>query len=181
MFSDAQYTLGMTTPMDIPSKHAQQAWWIQFRRVLVVPVMAIMANIQPELAGLYTCQIYLPPSDSVSFFQRRPRSYCQKLTRIQSGWPGQALAKQIWSGSKTVCQNHQACFWQNATSLIPVSHFQTQLRSSAVGQNHIVQTSLDPVWFWLTIPGLGRISPVYLVLADHSRFGQDQSSLFGSG
>ena len=189
MFSDAQYTLGMTTPMDIPSKHAQQACWIQFRRVLVVPVMAIMANIQPELAGLYTCQIYLPTSDSVSFFQRRPRSYCQKLTRIQSGWPGQALAKQIWSGSKTVCQNHQACFWQNATSLIPVSHFQTQLRSSAVGQNDesycANQSSiwfwLIPVWFWLTIPGLGRISPVYLVLADHSRFGQDQSSLFGSG
>ena len=89
-----------------------------------------------------------------------PDRIVKKLTRIQSGWPGEALAKQIWSGSKTVCQNHQACFWQNATSLIPVSHFQTQLHSSAVGQNHIVQTSLDPIWLWLTIPGLGKISQV---------------------
>ena len=136
----------------MPSKSC----WIQFRRVLVLPVMAIMANIQPELAGLYTCQIYLPTSDSVSFFQRRPRSYCQKLTRIQSGWPGQALAKQIWSGSKTVCQNHQACFWQNDTSF-PFS-------------DSVAFFSGWPESYCANQPGS------YLVLADHTRFGQDQSS-----
>ena len=37
----------------------------------------------------HLCQIQLSTSDSALFFQRRPRSYCEKPNRIQSGrpWP----------------------------------------------------------------------------------------------
>ena len=49
------------------------------------------------------------------FFERRPGSYCAKLSQIQSGWPGQVLAKCILSGSKPVCKNHQTQLWQNTT------------------------------------------------------------------
>ena len=56
------------------------------------------------------CLIQLPASDSVPFFQRRHGSRCAKPTRIPSGWPGQVLAKRIWSESKPVCRNHRARF-----------------------------------------------------------------------
>ena len=84
-------------------------------------------------------QIWLPAFDLVPFFQRRLGSYCAKLARIWSGWPDQVLAKRIWSGSKPVCKNHQEQFWQNATGLLPVSHFQTLLHSSTDGPDLIVQ------------------------------------------
>ena len=85
------------------------------------PVMAVMARI-----GLnYMCQIQLGASSSVPFFQRRPGSFCAKPAWIQSGWPGQTRrAKSIWSKNKLVCKNHLAWFWQNVTSLLPVSHLQ---------------------------------------------------------
>ena len=60
-------------------------------------------SMQPESVRLST-------SVSVPFFQRRHGSYCAKPTRIRSGWPGQGLAKRIWSGSKLVCRNHLARF-----------------------------------------------------------------------
>ena len=47
---------------------------------------------------------------------RRPGSYSAKLAQIQSGWPGQVLARCIWSESEPMCKNRQAWFWQNATS-----------------------------------------------------------------
>ena len=37
-------------------------------------------------------------------------SCCAKPTRIRSGWPGQGLAKRIWSGTKLVCRNHLTRF-----------------------------------------------------------------------
>ena len=58
-------------------------------------------------------------------------------------------------GSKPVCKNHRARFWQNAISLLPVSHFQTQLCSSADNRDHTVQNQprsdlvlADRVGFW---------------------------------
>ena len=45
-----------------------------------------------------------------SVFPRRHGSYWAKLTQIRYGWPGQGLAKCIWSGSKLVCRNHRAWF-----------------------------------------------------------------------
>ena len=61
-------------------------------------------------------------------------TYCAKPTRFRSGWPGKFLA-----GSKPVCNNHRARFWQNATAPLSVSHFQTRLRSSADRPDHTVQ------------------------------------------
>ena len=103
----------------------------------------------------HLCQIQLSTSDSALFFQRRPRSYCEKPNHIQSGWPGQGLAECIWSRSKLVCKNHQAWFWQNGTSPLPVSHFQSLLCSSTDDPDHIVQNQprsvlvlADCVRFW---------------------------------
>ena len=81
----------------------------------------------------HICWIQLPASNSDPFFQRRLGSYCAILAWIQSGWPGQVLAKCIWSG------NHQAQFWQYVTGLHPVTHFQTWLHSSTDGSDHSVQ------------------------------------------
>ena len=56
------------------------------------------------------CRIRLPATVSVPFFKRRHGSYGSKPTRIRSEWPGQGLAKRIWSGSKPVCRNYLARF-----------------------------------------------------------------------
>ena len=98
-------------------------------------VMAVMASVQPELGRVITCRIWLP-AFSVPFFHRRPKSYRAKPARIRSGWPGQGLAKRIWSRSKPVCTNHRARFWRNATGPLPVSHLQTGLRSTTDGLDH---------------------------------------------
>ena len=66
----------------------------------------LAARIRPD----HICLIQLSASDSVPFFQRWHGSYCAKPTQIQSGWPGQGLAKCMWSGSKPVCRNHWAWF-----------------------------------------------------------------------
>ena len=66
--------------MYLPGKNARsnlEAFWLW-------PVMAIMTDrIGPD----HICQIWLPVSDLVPFFKRRPRSYCIKLAWIWSGWP----------------------------------------------------------------------------------------------
>ena len=48
-----------------------------------------------------TCQIRLPTSDSVLFFQGRSGSYCAKWTRIWSWWPDHFWPNH-WPGSKAV-------------------------------------------------------------------------------
>ena len=80
-------------------------------------------------AGLYICQIWLHAPSSVLFSRRRPRR-------------------------ELVCKNDQAQFWQNATRLLPVSHFYTWLLSSTIGPDHIVRNHpgsnlslADCVWF----------------------------------
>lgn len=81
--------------------------------------------------------------------------YCAKPAWIQSGWPGKDLAKCISSGIKPMCKNHPAWFWQNATGLLPVPHFQTPLHFSTDCSFHIVQNQpgsklvlADSVTFW---------------------------------
>ena len=71
------------------------------------------ARISPDSI----CRIRLPASVTAPFFfffffffQRRHGSYCAKPTRIRSGWPGQDLAKRIWSRNKLVRRNHLARF-----------------------------------------------------------------------
>ena len=80
-------------------------------------------------AGSYICQIRLSASDLG--LGLRPGSYCAKPARIRSGWFGQILAKGIWSGSKPVCWNLGARFWQNATGPQRVSRFQNWLHHSS--------------------------------------------------
>jgi len=89
-----------------------------------------------------------------SILPRKPGSYCAKPAPILSGWPDQLLAKCIWFGSKLVFMNQRAWFWHNATSLLPVSHFQTRMHSSTDDPDHRVQNQPRPdfvlagcVWF----------------------------------
>ena len=97
------------------------------------PVMAITASVQPESGRIHSIyRIRLPASVSAPIFQRRNGSYCAKPTRIRSRWPGQRLAKRIWSRSKPVCRNHLARF-------LAVSDFPTWFRSSTDVPDNIVQ------------------------------------------
>ena len=85
------------------------------------------------------CRIRLTASKSVPFFQRRPGSYRTKRPGSDHGWPGIVTAKRIWSRSKPVCKKYRARLLQNATSPIPVSHFQTRLSSSTDGRDLILR------------------------------------------
>ena len=72
---------------------------------------AFTARVQPESGRV----VYNARADFLDPFQFRLSTagvdrVCTELTRIRSGWPGQGLAKRIWSGRKPVCRNHQAWF-----------------------------------------------------------------------
>ena len=99
----------------------------------------------------------------VSHFQTQLHSSTDGPVHIVQSQPGSSLvlATCIWSGSKLVCKNHQARFWQNATSPLPVFHLQTQLHSSTDGLGYIVQSQpgsslvpADCVKFWPNGSGL---------------------------
>ena len=130
-----QKSLGISKP-NKQSRSDSEVFWSW-------PVMTITASVQ---AGSYmldpTSHTQIPIQ--FHFFQRRPESYCAKLIwiQIQSGWPGQVLGKGILSVSKQVCKNHH--FLQNATGLLPVSHFQTQLHSSTVQTAQIILSKTSP-------------------------------------
>ena len=102
-----------------------------------------------------TYWFHIPASFSVPFFLRKHGLYHAKLTRILPRWPGQGLAKLIWSGSKLVCRNHQARFlagcnrphYQSPTFRLGSVHPQTSWIIS-------YKTSLDPIW--LTVSGFGQ-------------------------
>ena len=95
--------------------------------------------MQPESGQITYARSKFPHLIQLCSSKEGPDHLVKKNTHIQSGWPGQGLAKCIWSRSKLVCKNHRAWFWQNATGPLPVSHFQTQLRSSTDDADHIVQ------------------------------------------
>ena len=108
------------------------------------------------------CRIRLPASVSVPFFQRRQGSYCAKPTRIRSGWSGQGLAKhRIWSGSKSVCRNHQARLLAGrnrpATSFPLSDPARLFHRRSRI---ILCKTSPGLIQFWLIVSGLGQTDPV---------------------
>ena len=96
-------------------------------------VLAVKTSVQPE------CLIRIPASDSVSVFpkawikllQNRPGSDQDVLVRV---WPNTSGQEASWCAG-----NIGPCFWQDATGPIPVSHFQTQLRSSSEVPDRIVQ------------------------------------------
>ena len=112
-------------------------------------------------AALYICWIRLPSAVSVPFFLRSHGSYRAIPTQTRSGWPGQGLANSIWSGSKLMCRNHRArVSGRTQPAPLPVSHFQTRLRSSADVPDNTVQNQpgsglvlADCVSFWPNGPG----------------------------
>ena len=144
---DHNPTIGLLKMRLQPSKHDpsnSEAFWLQPARIRLDHI----------------CWIQLPAFNSVPFFQRHG-SYRAKPAQMQSGRPGQVLAKGILSRSKPLCTNHWAQFWQNAPCLLSDSHFQTRLCSSTDDPDHMVQNQ----------PGSD------LVLANSVRFGPNGSGL----
>ena len=101
---------------------------------LVILCLQSLWPAVPQVSGVVSrvtvsdsiCRIQLPASVSALFFQRRHGSYCAKLTRIRSGWASQVLTKRICWCAEII----RPSFWQDATSPLPVSHFQTWFHSS---------------------------------------------------
>ena len=79
--------------------------------------------------GSFICLIQLPASSSVSFFQRRHGSYIYILYKTDldglSGFDDTSGLEPSWCAGVI-----GPGFWQDATSPLPVFHFQTQLQSS---------------------------------------------------
>ena len=72
----------------------------------------------------------------VRFWPNFPRSYCAKLA--QMAWSDFDQTHLVW--------------------LLPVSHFQAQLYFST--DNPDYTANMDPIWFGLTVSGLGQMDPV---------------------
>ena len=125
------------------------------------PIMAITASMQPDLlhpvcsqtwAGSDICQIQFPTCILfVSILQKKAQIILCKSSPdlIWMSWLG--FGWHLWSRRKLVCKNHWTWFWQNATSPLPVSYFQDQMAWII-----LCKTSLDPIWFWLTVSGFGQ-------------------------
>ena len=138
-----------------PSKHARsdlEAFWLR-------PVMAIMASRLPESGWIVYVGSNFPHSFQLHFskegmdhiVQNRPGSDLDGLVRVSpdaSGLEASWCVGIIWPG-----------VWQDTTSLLPVSDFQTQFRSSTDVSDNIVQNQ----------PGSN------LGLADCVRFGPNGS------
>ena len=127
--------------MTVPSKHAgsdPEAVWLQ-------SVMAITASVQPESGRIVYAGSDFPHPFQLRFLlllffskegmshivQNRPGSDLEGLVRV---WPNSSGLK-----ASPVCGNRRPGFWQDATGLLPVSHFQTRLRSSTDVPDNIMQ------------------------------------------
>jgi len=134
---------------------------ISFQSLLVMASYGHYSQCAARIGPDHICLIWLPTSCSITYFLRKPSSYCAKPAHIQSGWPDWVLAKWTGSGSQLVCKNHQAQFWQTAISHLSVSHFQTLLCSCRDGGDLIAQHQprsdlvlADCVRFWPNGSGL---------------------------
>ena len=96
------------------------------------------------------CRIQLPTSNLF-------------LARIWSKWPGQVLAKRIWSISKPLCKNDQAWFWQIATGfplsdLADRNRFPTfRLCCSLPQTAQIILCKTIPDLNWFRLSGFGQM------------------------
>ena len=93
-------------PVNMPDPIRKRFGWGQLWPLRPACSQNRAGSYRPDRIG----RIRLRAPFSVPFFQRRHGPYCAKQTRILSGWPGQGLAKLIWSESKLVCRNHRARF-----------------------------------------------------------------------
>ena len=112
--------------------------------------MAITASVQPELGRRAYAESDFPFQFRFSkegmnlTVQNRPRSDLVRVWLNTSSLEASWFAKIIWPG-----------FWQKATGALPVSHFQTRIRSSTDVLDNIVQNQpgsdlvlADCVKFW---------------------------------
>ena len=106
----------------LTSKHAgsdPEAFWLR----LVMAITASYGHYGQRAARIGLDSIIMPdPTSRVRFSSVFPDKAWVILCKagpdpiwmawpgIRSGWPGQGLAKRIWSGSKPVCRNHLARF-----------------------------------------------------------------------
>ena len=115
--------------------------------------MAITASVK-KIRPDHICQVQLCTSSLVLFFRRRPGSHCAKPAWMWSGWYGQVLAKHTGSGSKPVCKNNQAWFWQNASGPLQFLAFKFSSLLPQTAQIILCKTSLGLILFWLS--GFGQ-------------------------
>ena len=121
-----------------PSKHAgsdydPEAFWLR-------PVMAFTASVQPESGRIYMPDLNFPHPFQLHFSKEgMDHTSCAKPTRIRSEWPGQGLAKRIWSRSKLLCRNHRDRFLAGRNGLLPVSDFRIRFRSTTDVLDNTVQ------------------------------------------
>ena len=70
----------------------------------------------PDLTSCIQCRSVLPEKARIILSKTG-------LDLIWMAWSDFGQMHQV--RNKSVCKNHKAQFWQNVTSLLPVSHFQT--------------------------------------------------------
>jgi len=128
--------------------------------------MAITASVQPESARMvYTrsilCQIRLPASVSVPFFQRRHGSYFVKPTRIRCGWSKSVFGQTHLDWKQAGAGIIGPGFWQDATGPLPVFPLSDSVPFLPQTSRIILcKTSRDPISFCLVVSGLGQTDPV---------------------
>ena len=151
-------------PRNTPSKHAgsdQEAFWL----------LPVMASMQPESARIvyarsdfsHPFQFCFSKEGMDHIAQNRPGFNLDGLVRVwpnSSGLEASRYAGIIWPG-----------FWQDATGLLLVSHFQTLFRSSTDVPDNIVSNQpgsdlvlADCVRFW---PNANPIRHVYWAVCVH--------------
>ena len=116
----------------------------------------VMANMQPELAWIVS------RSDFPHLFQFRfSKEGMAHTAQNRHGSDLDGLAKHIWSGSKSVCRNHQARLLAGrnrpATSFPLSDPARLFHRRSRI---ILCKTSPGLIQFWLTVSGLGQTDPV---------------------
>ena len=152
-----------------PSKHAgsdPETFCLQ-------PVMAITASVQPE-SGRIMYALSNCPNQIQFRFSKEGMNH-----NVQNG-PGSVMVSwsRFWSNASGLEASRCAgifwpSFWQDATSPLPISHFQTRFFHRRPGSAPAPQTSPtlcktsptlcktspDSIWFWLTVSGFSQTDP----------------------
>ena len=132
----SHYALANSENKRIPSKHAgsdPEAFYLR-------PVMAVTASVQPELGRIvYASSSFPYPIQVCVLF---PKEGMDHIVQYQPGSDLHGLVR-VWPNASGL--EASRCtgiigpgFWQDATGPLPVSHFQTGLRSCTDSPNHVV-------------------------------------------
>ena len=135
--------------------------------------MAVTASVQPELGRIVYAGSDFRIRFSSVFSKKAWIILCKTDPDLIFGWPGQGLAKRIWSESKPVSRNHLARFLagrkRTATSF-PLSDSVFVLPQTS--RIILCKTSSDPdglvladcVRFWPNRSGPEAVSYTHLTL-----------------